>query len=145
MSVCPRCRSQAPDGQTYCATCGGFLGPGAEMLTAPPPPPPPAPPAAPHYEPPPVQVSAPGAPWAASPPTYMVPAVIVTVMCCLPLGIPAIVFASQVSTKASAGDLAGAQKASRLALIWTVVAAVVGALATLGFVLLSIFAGLASH
>jgi hypothetical protein len=53
---------------------------------------------------------------------------IISVLCCLPLGIPAIIFATQVNTKLAAGDVAGAQessaKAKKFALIGIVVWAV---------------------
>ena len=41
-------------------------------------------------------------------PNYLVQAILVTVFCCLPFGIPAIVFAAQVNSKVAAGDIHGA-------------------------------------
>ena len=49
------------------------------------------------------------------PPNYLVYAILTTLLCCMPLGIASIVFAAQVSSKWAAGDVAGAQRASRLA------------------------------
>jgi uncharacterized membrane protein YvbJ len=49
---------------------------------------------------------------------YLVFAILATVFCCLPAGIPAIVYAAQVNGKLAAGDLAGAQKASDNAKMW---------------------------
>ena len=49
---------------------------------------------------------------------HLVPAILVTVCCCLPFGIPAIVYAGQVNGKLAAGDVAGAQEASRKAKMW---------------------------
>lgn len=43
---------------------------------------------------------------------YLVFAILTTVFCCLPAGIPAIVYAAQVNGKLQAGDWAGAQAAS---------------------------------
>jgi hypothetical protein len=51
-------------------------------------------------------------------PNYLVFAILATVLCCLPTGIPAIVFAAQVNGKLQAGDWAGAQAASKNAKIW---------------------------
>lgn len=51
-------------------------------------------------------------------PNYLVQAILVTICCCLPFGIPAIVFAGQVNTKLAAGDLGGAQESSRKAKMW---------------------------
>jgi len=52
-----------------------------------------------------------GTPQGAPPPNYLVWAII-SVFLCWPLAIPAIVFAAQVNTKWSLGDVAGAHKAS---------------------------------
>src|SRR5260370_41580754 len=41
-------------------------------------------------------------------PNYMVPAII-SIFCCWPLAIPAIIFASQVNNKVAAGDFLGPQ------------------------------------
>ena len=49
---------------------------------------------------------------------YLVPAILCTLFCCLPFGIPAIVFAAQVNSKAAVGDQAGAQAAAAKAKLW---------------------------
>ena len=60
-------------------------------------------------------------PWAvpygvhAKPPTYLVWAILSTVLCCMPLGVAAIVHAAQVDSKWAAGDATGAAKSSTLA------------------------------
>jgi hypothetical protein len=54
-------------------------------------------------------------------PNYLVFAILTTVFCCLPTGIAAIVFAAQVNGKLQAGDLAGAQAASKNAKLWCLV------------------------
>ena len=63
------------------------------------------------------------------PPTYLVWSVVMTVLCCLPAGIAAIIFSCQVSSKFFAGDYAGAVKASQRAEIWIIVSFVLGVLA----------------
>lgn len=60
------------------------------------------------------------------PSTYLVWAVIMTVICCLPAGIVAIIFSCQVSSKFYAGDFNGALKASERAQIWIIVSFVLG-------------------
>lgn len=55
------------------------------------------------------------APQPAQLPNYLVQAILVTIFCCIPLGIPATVFAAQVNGKCSAGDYAGALESSRKA------------------------------
>jgi hypothetical protein len=61
-------------------------------------------------------------PVAASPPreipNYLVQSILVTVFCCLPFGIPAIVYAAQVNGKIAAGDIQGAINASNTAKMW---------------------------
>ena len=69
-----------------------------------------------------------GMPVAAPPPNYLAWAIVTTLLCFWPLGVVAIVFAAQVNTKWAAGDVLGAQNASRQARTFTIVAAVIGAL-----------------
>lgn len=60
------------------------------------------------------------------PPTYMVWAIISTICCCLPAGIVAIFFSSQVSTRYYSRDYEGARRASERAEIWIIAAIVAG-------------------
>jgi hypothetical protein len=60
------------------------------------------------------------------PPNYLVWAILSTIFCCLPLGIPAIVFASQVNSKWQMGDYAGAQDSSRKAKNFSLWATIIG-------------------
>jgi hypothetical protein len=53
---------------------------------------------------------------------------IISIFCCWPLAIPAIIFASQVNQKIAAGDLAGAQDASKKAKTFSYIAFGLGAL-----------------
>jgi hypothetical protein len=62
------------------------------------------------------------------PPNYLVWAILSTIFCCLPLGIASIVFAAQVNSKWSAGDVAGAQGASRKAKQFAIWSAAAGAI-----------------
>lgn len=81
------------------------------------------------YVPPPPPPRAPGAAPAApgtSVPNYLVPAILVTLCCCLPFGIVAIVYAAQVNSKLAAGDVGGAMQASRNARMWCLIAAITG-------------------
>ena len=48
-------------------------------------------------------------------PNYLMQAILVTIFCCLPLGIAAIIFATQVNGKVASGDLSGARSASHTA------------------------------
>lgn len=60
------------------------------------------------------------------PKTYLALAIITTLMCCLPLGVVSIIFASQVESKFKAGDIDGAEKASKNALTFGIIALVTG-------------------
>jgi hypothetical protein len=84
----------------------------------------------------------------ASVPNYLVFAILTTVLCCLPTGIPAIVYAAQVNGKLQAGDLAGAQAASKNAKMWCWISFALG-LAVVAFyvlaVMLGVLGGLAHH
>jgi hypothetical protein len=75
-----------------------------------------APPAQSYTPPPPPSY---GTPSAGVPgptiPNYLVQSILVTLCCCLPLGVVAIVFSAQVNSKLAAGDIAGAQDASNKA------------------------------
>ncbi len=51
-------------------------------------------------------------------PTYLVPAILVTMFCCLPLGIPAIAFAAIASNHLASGNKAAAITASNSAKTW---------------------------
>ena len=46
---------------------------------------------------------------------YLIPAILATIFCCLPLGVVSIIFATQVNSKVAAGDTAGAMEASKKA------------------------------
>jgi hypothetical protein len=86
---CRRCGTLNDDASRQCVHCGDGLQPLA---------PPPAPT---EYI-----------------PNYLVPAILVTLFCCLPFGIAAIVYAAQVDAKLQAGDVAGARDASQKAKTW---------------------------
>ena len=78
-------------------------------------------------------------PYGAQPPmpdTYMVWAVLVTVLCCLPFGIVSIVKASQVSSLYNQGRYQEAVAASEAAKKWAIWSAIVGVvLSIIGFFL----------
>lgn len=118
---CPNCGTSNLDNATICVNCGRPLSQAAYT-----PPPPPPPPHGGSYAP------QPGAPV----PNYLVQSILVTLCCCLPFGIVAIVFAAQVNSKLAAGDVAGAQAASRNARMWCWIAFAAGLIAiTLSFLI----------
>lgn len=93
---CPKCGHQNFDDALLCSNCG------ASFESAP---------NAPQPE-----VMAAGSIGAV--PNYLVQAILVTLFCCLPFGIVAIVYAAQVNGKVAAGDSYGALDASRKAKTW---------------------------
>jgi len=73
-------------------------------------------------------------------PNYMVPAII-SIFCCWPLAIPAIIFAAQVNNKVAAGDVAGAQDSSKKAKMFSFIAIGLGVLGILIYVIMILFFG----
>jgi hypothetical protein len=71
-------------------------------------------------------------------PNYLVPAII-SIFCCWPLAIPAIIFATQVNGKVAAGDIAGAQDASKKAKMFSFIAIGLGLLAGVIYVIWIVF------
>jgi Interferon-induced transmembrane protein len=61
---------------------------------------------------------------AATVPTHLVWAILATLLCFLPTGIVAIVYATQVSNKLATGDVAGAMDSSNKAKMWSIISAV---------------------
>lgn len=70
-------------------------------------------------------------------PNYMVPAII-SIFCCWPLAIAAIIFAVQVNNKVQAGDIAGAQDASKKAKMFSFIAIGIGLLGIVCYVIMMI-------
>ncbi|MDQ1660579.1 MAG: hypothetical protein QOJ68_559 [Blastococcus sp.] len=101
--------------------------------------PPPGQPGGYGYGPPPV--AGPPGYGGGPPPNYLVWAILSTVLCCWPLGIVSIVFAAQVNNKYAAGDMAGAQEASRKAKLFAIVSAVSGVVVVVAAVVILIVAG----
>lgn len=73
-------------------------------------------------------------------PNYLVQAILVTLFCCLPVGIVSIVFASQVSGKLAAGDYQGALDSSQKARTWAWVAFGAGLAVTAVWIVLALAA-----
>jgi hypothetical protein len=116
---CTQCGTNNADNAVVCMQCGRNL-----QAAVPPPAPPPIPPAFPSSVPP-AALPASGVvlPPGVTVQNYLVFAILATLFCCLPAGIPAIVYAAQVNGKLQAGDLAGAQAASKNAKLWCIISA----------------------
>ena len=77
------------------------------------------------------------------PKSYLVLSILATLLCCLPFGIPAIVFAAKVDSNWNAGRYQEAQDASRKAKTWMLVSVILGALILISYFAL-IFYGVAT-
>jgi hypothetical protein len=91
--LCPKCGTSNDDNSNNCTQCGAILSRPVQS-----------------------DISASGS---QNIPNYLVQAILVTIFCCLPLGIPAIVFAAQVNGKAERGDYNGALDSSKKAKMWS--------------------------
>jgi hypothetical protein len=72
-------------------------------------------------------------------------AILATLFCCLPTGIVAIVYAAQVDSKVSAGDIAGARDSARNAAIWSWVSLGLGVVFVLGYLALVVLGAALGH
>lgn len=82
----------------------------------------------------------PSAGTSASVPNYLVLAII-SLFCCTPLGIVAIIFAAQVNGKMAAGDIAGATDASKKAKMFSYISIGLGLAGILCYVLFIVVMG----
>lgn len=122
---CPKCGSQNDDNVEFCTSCGNSLknintnqNP-APMYN--------------NYQ----QINYQHVP------NYLAWSIVTTLLCCLPLGIPAIVYSSQVDSKLRNGDYEGAVNSSKKAKMWCWIAFGVGlAVGILYFIFVVLMAGL---
>ena len=70
---------------------------------------------------------------------YLIPAILSTIFCCLPLGVVSIIFATQVNSKVASGDIAGAMEASKKAKMFMYIAFGLGLLSWVCVILIWIF------
>ena len=133
MIYCPQCGTPNADTASVCGNCQTALpqAGSAPMAQAPG-----APPAVGGISPPAPQAQI---------SNYLIPAIAVTLCCCLPGGIVAIVYAAQVNTKLQAGDIAGAQAASKNAKLWCMIAAGAGLLTTIGYICWMFLMGMSNN
>ena len=116
---CPQCGTGNAEGAAVCVKCGASLVPAQVVV-------------------PPGYSAQPGQPI----PNYLVQSILVTLFCCLPLGIAAIVYAAQVSVKVQAGDIAGAMAASKNAKLFCWISFAIGVGGILIWVAIVVLAGL---
>jgi hypothetical protein len=78
-------------------------------------------------------------------PNYLVQSILVTLFCCLPFGVVAIIYAAQVNSKLEAGDYNGAVKASADAKKWCWISFGTGIAATVLWFIVVLLASLANR
>ncbi len=78
-------------------------------------------------------------------PTRLAPAILVTLFCCQPFGIVAIVYAVLTSSKVAAGDIHGAMECSDMAKFWCRLAFGLGLAVWLIYGAIMVLAGLAGN
>ena len=109
--ICNNCHQELPAGQTTCPHCGTAVG------------------------------AAPVAPQQAGGPTinqtpYLIWSILVTLFCCLPLGIGSIIYATKINSAQAAGDYAGAQDAAKKCKMFSIIGAVAGGLFEIIYIIL---------
>ena len=72
---------------------------------------------------------------------YLIPAII-SLFCCLPLGVVGVIFAAQVNGKVAAGDTAGALDASKKAKLFSFIAIGLGLAGIAVYVLIWVIMGI---
>lgn len=113
---CRRCGAAVPEAQWQCGNCGEPVeGRHAQDYAA-----------------------------AGAPASHLVPAILVTIFCCMPFGVVAIVFAAISMSKAGSGDYAGALQAADQARTWCWVSFGLGLVAAVLYAAIFLLRALAS-
>lgn len=76
---------------------------------------------------------------------YLVFSILVTIFCCLPLGIVAIINSSNVDKELVKGNYEGAVNASKQAKLFSIIGLVVGGIISLGYIIVTIITTLAAY
>ena len=115
---CPKCGKEVQDGSPFCPGCGNsFAAPGVQAVQMP----------------------------AKTISSGLVPAILVTILCCLPFGIVSIVYAAKVSGLVAAGNIAEAERAAKNAKTWALVGAICGIVGSLLYFLVMALGAAASE
>ena len=116
MPYCSNCGTENSSDTRFCNNCGANMASGSSS------PPPPPPGQYGGYS----GASGGGGTYAPNVPDYLVQSILVTIFCCLPFGIAAIVFAAQANSKKGAGDFGGALESANKAKTFCWIAAGIG-------------------
>lgn len=75
-------------------------------------------------------------------PNYLWQSIVVTIFCCWPFGIPAIVYAAKVDGLKARGDIQGALAASKNAKTWCLVSLILGLIVVAVVIVIQVFAAI---
>jgi len=71
--------------------------------------------------------------------THLAEAILVTIFCCMPLGVVSLIYAAQVSSLANSGNITAARQASQNAHKWAMVSLWIGLSFVMIFIVLQVF------
>jgi Interferon-induced transmembrane protein/GYF domain 2 len=77
-------------------------------------------------------------------PNYLWQSIVVTLLCCWPFGIPAIIAAAKVDGLSARGDVPGAMAASASAKKWMIISAIAWVVVVVIYVIIAVAAGIMS-
>ena len=115
---CTQCGQQVPDNCSYCTNCGAPLANAQPQYQF-------------NFNPNPQPMQQPMGP---KPNNYLVWSILVTIFCCLPLGIWSIVCSSKVNKEWDRGNYVGTKEASSKAKTWIIISAILGLIANAVYV-----------
>ena len=73
---------------------------------------------------------------------YLVFSILCTILCCMPFGVVAIVFAAKINSALSAGNIAEAKECAKKSKTWIIVSAVVGLVVIILAIIWALFIGI---
>ena len=123
---CIQCGQPIEGDSSFCTNCGAPVQPETQPQEPQP--------TAQQPQPQPVQQQ----PAGPKPRNFLELSIFATLFCCLPFGIPAIIFAAQVDSNWNAGRYQEARDASRKAKTWMLVSVILGALIVIAYTALII-------
>ena len=123
---CIQCGQPIEGDSSFCTNCGAPVQPETQPQEPQP--------TAQQPQPQPVQQQ----PVETKPRNFLALSILATLFCCLPFGIPAIIFAAQVDSNWNAGRYQEARDASRKAKTWMLVSVILGALIVIAYTALII-------
>jgi uncharacterized membrane protein YvbJ len=126
---CTSCGKAIEGDGRFCTNCGAPIQPEEPQQQ--------------YYQPQPEPQPVKQQPVGMKPKNYLALSILATILCCLPFGIPAIVFSARVDNYWNAGNYQEAQEASRKAKTWMLISVIIGAVGIISYLAL-VFMGVAA-